>query len=140
VTSGASARRDASNVYYDEAGVYAASFIPLAERVRPVRYEMAKVREALARTTNIGAWDGGRLVGAVRLLSDGYTFSVIADILVDPDYQRLGIGRNLMSRALAAAPDARLLIEAQPDCIGFFERIGCVRGPTGFTLTAAPPR
>jgi len=140
VTSGASARRDASNVYYDEAGVYAASFIPLAERVRPVRYEMAKVREALARTTNIGAWDGGRLVGVVRLLSDGYTFSVIADILVDPDYQRLGIGRNLMSRALAAAPDARLLIEAQPDCIGFFERIGCVRGPTGFTLTAAPPQ
>ncbi|MES2356837.1 MAG: GNAT family N-acetyltransferase [Gemmatimonadota bacterium] len=137
-TSGASARRDVSNVYYDEAGVYAASFIPLAERVRPVRYEMAKVREALARTTNIGAWDGGRLVGAVRLLSDGYTFSVIADILVDPDYQRLGIGRNLMSRALAAAPDARLLIEAQPDCIGFFERIGCVRGPTGFTLTASP--
>ncbi|HXF23308.1 MAG TPA: hypothetical protein VN602_02250, partial [Gemmatimonadaceae bacterium] len=31
-TSGASARRDVSNVYYDEAGVYAASFIPLAER------------------------------------------------------------------------------------------------------------
>ncbi|HWG34817.1 MAG TPA: GNAT family N-acetyltransferase [Gemmatimonadaceae bacterium] len=139
-TSGASARRDVSNVYYDEAGVYAASFIPLAERVRPVRYEMAKVREALARTTNIGAWDGGRLVGAVRLLSDGYTFSVIADILVDPDYQRLGIGRNLMSRALAAAPDARVLIEAQPDCIGFFERIGCVRGPTGFTFTGAPPQ
>ncbi len=137
-TSGASARRDVSNVYYDEAGVYAASFIPLAERVRPVRYEIPKVREALARTINIGAWDAGRLVGAVRLLSDGYTFSVIADILVDPDYQRLGIGRNLMSRALAAAPDARLLIEAQPDCIGFFERIGCVRGPTGFTLTPTP--
>lgn len=131
------ARRVLSELYYDEAGVYAASFIPLAERVRPVRYEMAKVREALAKTTNIGAWDGGRLVGAVRVLSDGYTFSVIADILVDPDYQHLGIGRNLMARALAATPDARLLIEAQPECIGFFERIGCVRGPTGFTLSAS---
>jgi GNAT superfamily N-acetyltransferase len=130
------ALRDVSNVYYDEAGVYAASFIPLAERVRPVRYEIPRAREALARTTNIGAWDAGRLVGAVRVLSDGYTFSVIADIVVDPDYQRLGIGRNLMSRALATAPDARLLIEAQPDCIGFFEHIGCVRGPTGFTLTS----
>src|SRR6185437_13630277 len=67
--SAAPARRDLSNVYYDEAGVYAASFIPLAERVRPFRYEMAKAREALAKTTNIGAWDGGRLVGAVRVLS-----------------------------------------------------------------------
>jgi GNAT superfamily N-acetyltransferase len=129
------ALRDVSNVYYDEAGVYAASFIPLVERVRPVRYELPRAREALAKTTNIGAWDGGRLVGAVRVLSDGYTFSVLADILVDPDYQRLGIGRNLMSRALAVAPDARLLIEAQPECVGFFERIGCERRPTGFTLT-----
>jgi len=139
-TPSAPARRDLSNVYYDEAGVYAASFIPLAERVRPFRYEMAKAREALAKTTNIGAWDGGRLVGAVRVLSDGYTFSAVADILVDPDYQRLGIGRSLMSRALTVAPDARLLIEAQPDCIGFFERIGCARGPTGFTLTASAPQ
>lgn len=129
--------RDVSNVYYDEAGVYAASFIPLAERVRPTRYEVARAREALAKTTNIGAWDGGRLVGAVRVLSDGYTFSAIADILVDPDYQRRGIGRALMQRALAAAPDARLFIEAQPDCIRFFEGIGCERGPTGFVLEAS---
>lgn len=132
--------RDVSNVYYDDAGVYAASFIPLAERVRPTRYEMAKAREALAKTTNIGAWDGGRLVGVVRVLSDGYTFSAIADILVDPDYQRRGIGRSLMQRALAVTPDARLFIEAQPDCIGFFENIGCERGPTGFILAPGPSR
>jgi len=132
--------RDVSSVYYDEAGVYAASFIPLVERVRPVRYEMAKAREALAKTTNIGAWDGGRLVGVVRVLSDGYTFSAIADVLVDPDYQRLGVGRALMQRALATAPDARLFIEAQPDCIGFFDRIGCERGPTGFIMTAPVAR
>lgn len=127
--------KDASSVYYTEAGVYTASFIPLAERVRPTRYEVRRVREALARTTNIGAWDGGRLVGVVRVLSDGYTFSTVADILVDPEYQRLGIGRALMQRALAATPDARLAIEAQPECVQFFESIGCDRGPTGFRMT-----
>lgn len=129
--------KDPRNVYYTEAGVYTASFIPLAERVRPTRYEVRRVREALGRTTNIGAWDGGRLVGVVRVLSDGYTFSTVADILVDPEYQRLGIGRALMQRALAAAPNARLAIEAQPECIQFFESIGCDRGPTGFRMT--PP-
>ncbi|HEY5086964.1 MAG TPA: GNAT family N-acetyltransferase [Gemmatimonadaceae bacterium] len=134
----ASRLKDASGVYYDKAGVYTASFIPLAERVRPTQYEIRKVRAALARTTNIGAWDGARLVGVVRVLSDGYTFSAIADILVDPEYQRLGIGRMLMQHALAATPNARLIIEAQPDCLQFFERIGCDRGPTGFLLTAAP--
>ncbi len=126
-----------SNVYYTEAGVYAASFIPLAERVRPMRYETRRVREALARTTNIGAWDGGSLVGVVRVLSDGYTFSAVADILVDPEYQRLGIGRILMQHALAAAPDRRLMIEARPDCVGFFSQIGCDPGPTGFVMTAS---
>jgi GNAT superfamily N-acetyltransferase len=131
-------RPDVSRVYYTEAGVYTASFIPLAERVRPQRYEVARVREALATTTNFGAWDGARLVGVVRVLSDGYLFSAVADILVDPEYQRLGIGRELMRRALAAAPDARLLIDAPPACTGFFEQIGANRGPAGFVLTPSP--
>lgn len=127
---------DSRNFYYTESGVYAASFIPLAERVRPMRYEVGRAREALARTTNIGAWDGGRLVGVVRVLSDGYTYSTVADILVDPEYQRLGIGRALMQRALKAAPDRRLMIDARPECVGFFERVGCDPGPTGFVMTA----
>ena len=127
--------RDVSNVYYTQAGVYAASVIPLAERVRPGRYDVPRMRAALARTTNIGAWDGARLVGAVRVLSDGYTFSAIADILVDPEYQRLGIGRKLMQYALEAAPDARLLIDAPPQSVSFFEHVGCRRGPTGFLLS-----
>ena len=50
----AAPRLNASSVYYDQAGVYTASFIPLAERVRPTRYEAHRVREALAKTTNIG--------------------------------------------------------------------------------------
>lgn len=128
-------RKDASGVYYTEAGVYTASFLPLAERVRPDRYKAPRVRQALARTTNIGAWDGARLVGVVRVLSDGYTFSAVADVLVDPEYQRLGIGRELMGRALAAAPDARLLIDTPPECAGFFECIGADRGAAGFVLT-----
>jgi GNAT superfamily N-acetyltransferase len=128
---------DVSNVYYTQAGVYTASYIPLAERVRPMQYEARKVRSALARTTNIGAWDGARLVGVVRVLSDGYTFSAIADILVDPEYQRRGIGRSLMQHALAVTADSRLSIAAQPHCIGFFERVGCERGSTGFLMTEA---
>jgi ribosomal protein S18 acetylase RimI-like enzyme len=130
---------DPASVYYTQAGVYAASFIPLAERVRPTHYEAPRVRAALAKTINIGAWDGPRLVGVVRVLTDGYTYSAVADILVDPEYQRLGIGRTLMQHALAATPDSKLLIDAGPECVGFFERVGCDRGPTGFRLTGAAP-
>ncbi|MEO7042293.1 MAG: GNAT family N-acetyltransferase [Gemmatimonadaceae bacterium] len=128
---------DINDVYYTTDGVYAASYIPLAQRVRPQHYEIPKAREALARTTNIGAWDGGRLVGVARVLSDGYMFSALTDIIVDPEYQRLGIGRSLMDRALKAAPDARLLIDAHPECVGFFNHLGCDRGSAGFVMKVA---
>jgi len=60
---------------------------------------MEPATTALTRTTNIGAWDNDRLVGAVRVLTDGYFVATVPEILVDPDYQRRGIGRELMSRA-----------------------------------------
>ena len=129
--------KHAGDVYYTEDGVYAASYIPLAQRVRPQNYEVVKAREALSRTTNIGAWDGSRLVGVARILSDGYTFSALTDVIVDPEYQRLGIGRALMDRALKAAPDGRLLIDAQPECVGFFNRLRCDPGPASFVMKTA---
>ncbi len=115
-------------------GFDAASFLPLAERVWPRGYDLERARGALALSINIGAWDGQRLVGSVRLLSDGYFFSVVAEILVDPDYQRTGIGRRLMMMALARAPGRALFLGAQPQSVGFFEKIGCEPGPTGMVM------
>lgn len=109
-----------------------APFLALARRVWPREYDEAPAKEALQRTMNIGAWDGGRLVGAVRVLTDGYFFATIPEILVDPEYQRRGIGRELMHRAVALAPRNKLFFGAQPQSVGFFERLGCARGPVGF--------
>jgi GNAT superfamily N-acetyltransferase len=110
----------------------AEEFIALANRVWPRSYDMALARKAVARTINIGAWDGSRLIGSVRVLSDGYFFDTISEILVEPGYQRQGIGRALMLRALAHAARGTLFFGAQPQSVGFFERIGCTRGPVGF--------
>lgn len=110
-------------------------FLALAQAVWPRDwYDLAKIAEALSRTTNIGAFDTDRLVGCVRVLTDGYLFATIPEILVHPDYQRRGIGRELMNRALVAAPRHRLFFGAQPQSVAFFERTGAVRGPVGFVL------
>jgi ribosomal protein S18 acetylase RimI-like enzyme len=69
---------------------------------------------------------------AVRGLSDGYFFACVSEVLVDPDYQRRGIGRRLMDASLASAPRGKLFLGAQPQAVGFFERLGYVRGPIGF--------
>jgi len=107
-------------------------FLTLAQRVWPREYSPTDAAAALARTINIGAWDGNRLVGSVRVLTDGYFFATIPEILVDPRYQRRGIGRRLMDLALERAPRGKMAFGAQPESVEFFERIGCRRALTGF--------
>ncbi len=68
----------------------------------------------------------------VRVLSDGYFFNTVPELMVDPEYQRRGIGRELMRRALHASTGGRLFLGAQPGNEGFFERSGFERGPVGF--------
>lgn len=121
-----------SIVYGD--GFSAEDFLALANSVWPGNYDAASVSAALGRTINIGARSGSRLVGSVRVLTDGYFFSTVPEIFVAPDYQRRGIGRELMRRAVEQSPRGALFFGAQPQSVGFYERLGCQRGPVGFTL------
>ena len=49
----------------------------------------------------VSAWDGETLVGLVRVLSDDVSICYLQDILVHPDYQRRGIGEQMMQACLA---------------------------------------
>jgi ribosomal protein S18 acetylase RimI-like enzyme len=129
-----------ADIRYDDGGIPVDAFLTLANRVWPGRYDRARTEEALKRTANVGAWDGGRLVGAVRVLTDGYFFATVTEILVDPDYQHRGIGRTLMDRSLRHTPRGAVFFGAQAQAVGFFERLGCGRRLTGFTYgTPQPP-
>jgi hypothetical protein len=55
-----------------ESAFSAEAFLALARRVWPRHYDAARTSAALGRTINIGAYIGDRLVGSVRVLSDGY--------------------------------------------------------------------
>jgi len=82
----------------------------LAQRLWHGDYDPACVREALARTLNVTAWRGSRLVGSVRILSDGYFIGTVTEMLVDPKFQRQGLGRPLMERAWEASPTSLLQV------------------------------
>ena len=112
----------------------AEAFVALAQQVWPRAYETSQVALALTRTSSVSAWQDGRLVGCVRVLTDGYLFATIPEILVHPDSQRQGIGRELMKRALILAPRHKVFFGAQAGHEPFFERLGADRGPTGYVL------
>ena len=55
----------------------------------------------LASDSLVAAWDGARLVGLGNAISDGYLVVYYPHLLVHPEYQRRGIGRQLMRRLMA---------------------------------------
>jgi len=58
--------------------------------------------KALAHShTVISAWDGERLVGLGNAISDGYLVVYYPHLVVLPEYQGLGIGREIMRRMQA---------------------------------------
>lgn len=122
---------------YDTEGVTAADYLALMRRVAPDQFDVKRAAAALEQSIIIGAWDGARLVGVARILSDGYFFAALADIMVDPDLQRRGLGRELMNRAYAKTPRGSLFIGAPLGTAAFFDRVGCERGPSGFTMHRA---
>ncbi|MCU6480235.1 GNAT superfamily N-acetyltransferase [Arthrobacter silviterrae] len=78
-------------------------------------------------TTVVLARAAGRLVGLARVISDGATICYLQDVLIHPDYQRLGIGRELVARALQPYRQVRqkvLLTDDGPGQKSFYEALG----------------
>lgn len=77
----------------------------------------------------VTATQGERLVGLLRCLSDGHTIVYVQDILVDPDRQRMGLGRALLERCLERYAGVRqkvLLTDDRPSQLAFYASLGFV--------------
>ncbi|MCI5551536.1 MAG: GNAT family N-acetyltransferase [Clostridiales bacterium] len=72
----------------------------------------------------ITAWDGARLVGLVCSLDDGAVTAYINYLIVHPDYQRMGIGKELMRRILNEYRDfMRVELIADAGAAEFYEKL-----------------
>ena len=77
-----------------------------AYTVNPERLREALVNSSLVLIST----RADRVVGLVRCISDGQTICYIQDILVVPEYQRLGIGKGLLQEALNYYVDVRQIV------------------------------
>jgi GNAT superfamily N-acetyltransferase len=66
----------------------------------------------------------GKLVGLLRGISDHCYRTFITDLAVSQDYQRKGIGRQLLTIAREQAPEARLILFSAEDAAPFYENLG----------------
>ena len=83
--------------------------------MRWVDQDAQRLRRAYANSdVACFAYDGDLLIGAVRGLSDGDSFAVVCDLVVDPDHQGHGVGRTLMEVALARLGAEKVLLASVP--------------------------
>jgi ribosomal protein S18 acetylase RimI-like enzyme len=77
-------------------------------------------------STVITAWDGGRLVGLVRLIDDGEMLAYLHYVLVDPAYQGRGIAGTMIEMVKVKYKNY-LYIECMPEeskNAAFYEKHG----------------
>ncbi len=90
------------------------------------KYPGKLVRGMHNSTHVVSAWEGERLVGLVRALDDGETVAFLHYLLVDPEYQGLHIGDELMKRILSFF-DGYLYVKimpSDPKTRKFYEKYG----------------
>jgi N-acetylglutamate synthase-like GNAT family acetyltransferase len=88
----------------------------------------------------ISAWDGHRLIGFARATSDGIYRATIWDVVIDPDYQRLGLGRKLVETLLDHACMQRVerIYLTTTHQQHFYERIGFERNSSTTMVLTNP--
>ena len=86
----------------------------------------------------ITAWDGDKLVGISRSLTDFSYAAYLADLAVHQDYQRRGIGKQLIKRTEAELqPSCFLTLLAAPKAQEYYGKVGFEPHPRAWVKAAA---
>lgn len=73
----------------------------------------------------LSAWDGDKLVGVARAITDYAYCCYLSDLAVDRDYQRLGIGKQLVdSLRESLGAEVSLVLLSAPTAVEYYPRIG----------------
>ncbi len=117
----------------DDKELNASTFISFVNQVWRGNYDLERTQSALSKTLNITAYDNNVLVGCLRILSDGYYFGTITELLVLPEYQKHRVGSKLLQLAKDSTP-TMLYFGSQPGIEGFYEKNGCQKSLQSYTI------
>jgi N-acetylglutamate synthase-like GNAT family acetyltransferase len=94
--------------------------------IRRPTHDLARMQKMIAAADLlITAWDGEKLVGVSRSLTDFCFCCYLSDLAVDCDYQKQGVGRRLVELTREAIGDqTMLLLIAAPEAMDYYPKIG----------------
>lgn len=94
---------------------------PLLRRVRDADELWAMYEQS---SLVLSAWHDGRLVGIARVLTDGVLFSYLCDLAVEPDVQRVGVGKSLIAAVMERCRGTDLLLRDSSGSASYYPKIG----------------
>lgn len=102
---------------------------------RPTK-DIPRITKMLANANLvISAWDGSRLIGVSRALTDFSYCCYLSDLAVDVDYQKQGIGRELIERTQAIIGDeVSLVLLSAPGAMDYYPRLGFALADNAFVI------
>ncbi len=97
------------------------------------RRDLEKIREAFEHSYRVvTAWEGNRLVGAGRLLSDGVCYAMICDLGVLPAYQKQGVGRGILNALQKDNEHLSFHLTSTFGNEAFYKKLGFKKHKTGY--------
>ncbi|MES3020172.1 MAG: GNAT family N-acetyltransferase [Pseudomonadota bacterium] len=84
-------------------------------------------------------YDGGKLVGAGRVLADGIDCAYICDVALLPDYQGCGLGKQIVAKLVAlSGGHKKIILYAVPGKEPYYQKFGFRRMRTAMAIFADP--
>ena len=106
---------------------------PLGER------EPARLRRIFEQSTVCCfAWAGDELIGAGRAISDRISYAAIFDVVVAPEYQRRGVGTEIMQHLIRAAEAPNIILHSVPGKEAFYAKLGFRKMTTAMARFSNP--
>jgi len=106
----------------------------LGER-RPI--EDRECMEGMIKNSNliVSAWEGERLVGIARSMTDFHYACYLSDLAVNENYQKKGVGKKLQALTQGQlGPMCKLILVAAPNANTYYEHIGFSNNPRCWIL------
>lgn len=105
---------------------------------RPI--DNIEVMEGMIKNSNliITAWKDSKLVGISRTLTDFFYVAYLADLAVHCDYQKQGIGKELITQTRnALKPTCFLTLLSAPQANEYYPKIGFEPHPRAWVMNPA---
>lgn len=107
--------------------------------IRRPTQDLARIAAMLAHANLVvSARQGERLVGVARALTDFSYCCYLSDLAVARDFQRAGVGRELVRRVRERiGPQSMLLLLSAPEAMEYYPRLGFERVENAFLIRRA---